>query len=118
MTAHHGVCTIISLNDLPNTPHNALFKIFASKRKQKKAAFVKLEEDGCLGHILELPWLIYGLFQMFSLEVDMPIPELTSKDLKEMGKIFGPSILRRMTPEERKQWEISYRFTPFSTKQL
>ena len=27
-------------------------------------------------------------------------------------------MLTRMTPEERKQWEISYRFTPFSTKQL
>jgi hypothetical protein len=27
-------------------------------------------------------------------------------------------MLARMTPEERKQWEASYRFTPFSTKQL
>ena len=93
---------IISLNDLPNTRHNALFKIFSSKKKQKEAAFATITRAGNFMHISELYWLLNGLhMNMLRKEVDMAVPELTSKELKEMGQIFGQSMLDTMPLEDR-----------------
>lgn len=45
-------------------------------------------------------------------EVEIRVTEA----LEEAGYARQKDVLAKMTPEEREQWKISYRFTPFHTK--
>nr|MDJ0842132.1 hypothetical protein [Acidobacteriota bacterium] len=74
---------IISLNDLPNTPHNLLFKVFASKVKQKKVAFDKIKDRRADVMSGELSALIIGLQKiMLSKEFEMATETITSEEIK------------------------------------
>jgi len=53
---------LLSLNELPNEPHNAFVRCFASHRQEKEKAFELLEQKGLLKPLPNpLRWFITGL---------------------------------------------------------
>ncbi|MDJ0839136.1 MAG: hypothetical protein QNK37_21650 [Acidobacteriota bacterium] len=93
---------IISLNDLPNTPHNLLFKVFASKLKQKRLAFDKIKDRRADVMSGELSALIIGLQKiMLSKEFEMATETITSEEIKRIGMAYAKRMMKDFPVEER-----------------
>jgi len=92
---------IISLNDLPNTPHNILFKIFASKRKQKIAAFDRIicSDRHLLGQKLE--WQIAGLYRIMLDKEFAMTSELNTNDIEKLGRTYAKVLVNRLPVKDR-----------------
>jgi len=93
---------LVSLNELSDELHNAFFKCFASRIKEKESAFDLLRHTGAgLLHI-RLHWIIQGLrYIWFGMKGDDMKTELTPEKISEIGKMWTDAILAGMTPEER-----------------
>jgi len=90
---------LISLNELADEPYNAVFKVFATHLKEKQKAFKLLEQSRDVSSLpRELESLLFGLLILG--EQDMNI-ELTPKQVREMGKMWGNTYLSCLSPEER-----------------
>ncbi len=90
---------LISLNELADEPYNAVFKLFATHRKEKQKAFELLKQSRDVSSIpTELKPLLSGLLTLG--EEDMN-KELTPKQVSEIGKIWGKAYLSSLAPEER-----------------
>lgn len=94
---------LISLNELEDSPHNAYFKCFASRRAEQRAAFQTLEQESLVYSLPELSWILSGL-RLQLLDVggkQMAIQEITPETLKAMGKKWGEMFIESLPPEER-----------------
>jgi hypothetical protein len=90
---------LISLNELADTPYNAVFKLFATHQKEKQKAFELLKQSRDISSIpKELKPLLAGLLSIG--EQDMT-SELTPEQVSEIGKIWGKAYLSSLKPEER-----------------
>ena len=90
---------LISLNELADKPYNAVFKIFATHKREKQKAFKLLEQSRDVSSLpRELESLLFGLLILG--EQDMNI-ELTPKQVRKMGKMWGKTYLSCLSPEER-----------------
>ena len=90
---------LISLNELADEPYNAVFKLFATHRKEKQKAFELLKQSRDVSSIpTELKPLLSGLLTLG--EEDMN-KELTPKQVREIGQIWGKAYLSSLAPEER-----------------
>ena len=90
---------LISLNELADEPHNAGFKVFATHLKEKQKAFKLLKQTRDISSLpRELESLLFGLLILG--EQDMNI-ELTPKQVRKMGKMWGKTYLSCLSPEER-----------------
>jgi len=90
---------LISLNELADEPYNAVFKLFATHRKEKQKAFELLKQSRDVSSIpTELKPLLSGLLTLG--EEDMN-KELTPKQVSEIGQIWGKAYLSSLAPEER-----------------
>ncbi|MEZ4525159.1 MAG: hypothetical protein R2941_04490 [Desulfobacterales bacterium] len=93
---------LLCLNELPPEPHNVLVKCFASRKKEKMAAFGALR---CLGFGMLRPqvqWFVKGLLRYWISEKGgyMETAELTPEKVMEMGKMWADLILSGLPPEE------------------
>ncbi|MGN7612844.1 hypothetical protein ACQZV8_12250 [Magnetococcales bacterium HHB-1] len=96
---------LIVLNELDNKPHNAIWKVFSSRKKEQAKAFATLKKMG-LDKISEaLEWLIAGLW---SLRMDKAITDpnlvgITPDDVMQIGKEWLESARRKgeLRGEER-----------------
>ncbi len=91
---------LISLNDLPDEPHNAFVKLFATKKGQRLSAIKRFRKAGKnlpdelrshVGKFLEILALVKGDTDMKNTEF-----ELTPEERKEMA-LF---VTTELTPEE------------------
>jgi len=96
---------ILSLNELPNEPHNAWVKCFASQQKEKRKAFNLLKQLNIQAFTSELEWFLAGLWQYwFSTKGDKMNQahlELTPEQVTEMGKFWWPLFQSKLSVEER-----------------
>jgi hypothetical protein len=96
---------ILSLNELPNEPHNAWVKCFASHRTEKLKAFTLLRQLDWRMLTVELEWFLAALWQYWFIpKGENMIPEafeLTPEQLTEVGKFWGAIYLSKLSAEER-----------------
>ena len=93
--------SLLVLNELSDRPHNAYIKCFASRMKEKKAAFRMLKRQNIGSFSLKLLWLFQGLWNhWFSKGGDLMNQELTPEQVIEMGKMWGDVYLSTLNPEE------------------
>ena len=95
---------LLCLNELADEPHNAFVKFFASRKKEKIAAFSTLKNPEWKTLRLQVQWLVEGLIcHFFSKkgELHMETAELTPEKVMEMGKMWADLILSGMSVEER-----------------
>jgi len=111
---------LISLNELPNTAHNAWLRCFASKQIEKKRAFQCIEPKTIEQTSLKLYWFMSGLlkFLLNTVEVDTMKIEVTPEDvlkyvelLEEVGwhsvierhlqKLDAQEILKGLSAKQR-----------------
>ncbi len=93
---------ILLLNELPNEPHNAWVKCFASHRAEKRKAFNLLRQLDWQVLTTELEWYLAGLWQHFNKGDNMTANlELTPEQVTEIGKFWGPIYLSKLSVEER-----------------
>jgi hypothetical protein len=107
-----NVIMLLSLNELANTLHNAPIKCFASRKREKQAAFTILQRQHPPSFPVQFWWFIKGLLDHWLLPGggdDMSV-ELTPERVIEMGKkwedlfLAGISVEKRLAglkPEER-----------------
>jgi len=118
--------TLISLNDLADTPHNAWLRMFASKRKEKAKAVRHVQRID-LSQQLELYQFLKGFLKLTLKLIgeDFMKIEFTPEDMIEVGRILEGTELEKsmlrvriqeLTPEERLEGlapeEILKRVTP------
>jgi hypothetical protein len=97
---------ILSLNELPNEPHNAWVKCFATHRAEKRKAFQLLKQLDWAGFTADLEWFLAGLWRYWfnpTTGDDMSLEnvELTAEQITEMGKFWGSIYLSKLSAEER-----------------
>ena len=96
--------TLLSLNELENKPCNTFVKCFASRKKEKKAAFKNIYDAGMSSLNLHLQWFIRGLwgswFQFGGENMDIE-KELTPEIVMGIGKMWGESYLKSLPVKER-----------------
>lgn len=93
---------LICLNELTDEPHNAFVKCFASRKKEKFAAFSLLKQRGLGTLHTELQRFLEGLLCYWFSEKgeDMEKLELTPEKVTEMGKMWADLILSGMSPDD------------------
>ncbi len=92
---------LLSLNELSEEPHNAYLKCFASRIKEKKAAFRTLKDQDTGPFSMKLFWLLQGLWKHWFSKGGEPMKqELTPEQVIEMGKMWGDFYLSNLPPEE------------------
>ena len=74
--------TLISLNDLADNPHNAAFKLFASKRREQMKAIDRLKDHDDR----DFQGLVFGLSQFTRKDGIMTTTEMTPDFVIEVGK--------------------------------
>jgi hypothetical protein len=93
---------IISLNELPNEPHNVYIRCFASRRAEKRKSFELLRKKNLTSFSEKFLWFVQGLwnqwFYMGGEEMDC---ELTPEQAVEIGKMWGEIYLSTLPPEKR-----------------
>ena len=91
---------LISLNDLSDEPHNAFFKMFASRRHEKQVSFDSLMKNEAVSSTPEIMWLVGGLADYWLCKGGHMKGELTPKKVRELGKKFQDALIAGM-PFER-----------------
>lgn len=90
---------LISLNELADEPHNAVFKLFATHKIEKQKAFFVMERSRNVGSMpKDLKSLFSGLLSLG--EEDMTY-ELTPEQVREVGQIWGKAYIETIPIEER-----------------
>jgi hypothetical protein len=93
---------LISVNELSNDSHNAFIRCFASRKKEKQAAFIALKKFGIDSLQQPLQWFIAGLWESwFAVGGDHMEKELTPERVMEIGKMWGEWYLKGLSPEQR-----------------
>ena len=98
---------LLILNNLSKEPHNAYIKCFASRIREKRAAFSTLKDQntGPLSVSAKLNQLLHGLRKLWFLKggafMEQMGQELTPEIVIEMGKEWGDLYLSSLPPEER-----------------
>ncbi len=94
---------LLCLNELTDEPHNAFVKCFASRKKEKTAAFGALARAGFGTLRSQVQWLMQGLLRYWFSEKGehMETRELTPDKVMEMGKMWADLILSGLPAEER-----------------
>ncbi len=101
-----NVIDLIDLNELSDEPHNAFIKCFASRKKQKKAAFKTLTRMGLELFSNQVQWILQGLAQLWfnpkgAGKMELTDIEMTPEGLMEFGKIWGDGFLKNLPIEKR-----------------
>ncbi len=93
---------LISLNDLANTPHNAAFKCFASRQRERRAAFETLHAGQQPRFSEQFWWIVNGLWNVWFFQQGggAMSETLTPEAVEEMGKMWGKQYLASLSPEE------------------
>lgn len=91
------------MNELSNEPHNAFFKCFASRKKEREAAFATMERLAIWNWSEELWATVNGLHTVFQqLEGGaMKQTALTPEYLCKLGEGIREQILASLSPEQR-----------------
>jgi hypothetical protein len=97
---------IVSLNELPNEPHNAWVKCFATHRPEKRQAFELLRQLDWQVLTVDLEWFVAGLWRYWfnpttGDDMTQEQLELTPEQVTEMGKFWGAIYLSKLSVEER-----------------
>ena len=87
--------TLISLNDLADNPHNAAFKLFASKRREQMKAIDRLKDHDDR----DFQGLVFGLSQVTKKDGIMTTTEMTPDFVIEVGKRLIGEQLRQAREE-------------------
>lgn len=95
--------TLISINELPNTKHNALIRCFASQKKHQKKAFEQLDLIKLHNFSEALYWVIIGLRIMLFGREKMSTNELhlTPEAVMRLGQLWEKSFLDCVPVEKR-----------------
>jgi len=110
--------TLLSLNTLPNTPHNAWLRCFASQKQQQEQAFGQLEQIGLHRFGEQLYSIVNGLYKiLFRREIMDPEKVfLTPEFIMDVGKSWADAYRNGLTVEERLEGlssdEVLSRFSP------
>ncbi|MGB0385325.1 MAG: hypothetical protein ACPGWR_10925 [Ardenticatenaceae bacterium] len=92
---------LILLNELSDAPHNAFFKCFASREKEKRRAFDILRQQDFSQFPKELYWLISGLFNKWFESEGELMDAHTPEKVIEMGKMWwSHSLFKILPPKE------------------
>ena len=95
--------TLIALNELPGSSHNAYIKCFASRKKEKKAAFNILSRRDPGAWSTPLWHFLRGLGnQLLFQGGDFMNQEITPEMVMDIGKKTFDAYLASLSPEERK----------------
>ena len=85
---------LISLNDLSDEPHNAFFKVFASRRREKRISVDSLMNNDIVSSSPDILWLVEGLASWwFFQKGDNMKDELTPEKAKELGRRFHDALM-------------------------
>lgn len=107
---------LLALNRLPATSNNAMVKLFASRDRERDAAFAALDRH-LFKESPELGAYVLGLMQTFNVKGELNMAEtLTPEKVMEYGKRIQELIIEAGTPEQRLAGlspdEILPRFSP------
>ncbi len=91
---------LICLNELTDEPHNAFVKCFASRKKEKTAAFSALRLLGFRTLRAQVQWIVQGLMFLSEKGGRMETMELTPEKVTELGKMWADLILSGMSPDD------------------
>ena len=93
---------LLCLNELTQETHNAFVKCFASRKREKKAAFNAIMQEGMEKLNPELRKFLDGLLCYWLSEKGehMETLELTPEKVKEMGKMWADMVLAGMSVDE------------------
>ena len=92
---------LLALNRLPATSNNAIVKLFASRDREREAAFAALDRQ-LLEESPELRAYVLGLSQTINVKGELNMAEtLTPEKVMEYGKRIRELIIETGTPEER-----------------
>lgn len=94
---------LLVLNQLSNEPHNVFFKCFASRKKEREAAFAVIDEMKIWTWSEALWATVSGLRSIYHrLEGgEMKDVILTPEYLRKLGEGIRDSIIASLTPEQR-----------------
>ena len=94
--------TLLLLNELADTPHNAWLRCFASRKQEKKSAFATLMGRGFSSFSHQLQWFLEGLLHhWFATGGENMETEITPDDVMWIGKKWQQAVLSGLRPEER-----------------
>ncbi len=96
--------TLITLNDLENKSCNTFVKCFASRKKEKTAAFEKIQSDSLYSLSTSIQWFVIGLLKnLFNVggKNMNTASELTPDRVMEMGKKWVESCYKNLSVKER-----------------
>ncbi len=91
---------LIVLSELPATPHNAFFKLFAHQRKAKQAALVSFETHHQAKVTVEVEWMIRSLMDLWTITGETPMRAITKEDLLKRGQELPRLLLPLITEAE------------------
>ena len=93
--------TLISLNELPDELHNAWVTCLASKKRKRLKAFTLLNDEGFKFIPKPFKWFIIELWQLISTKEDDDMAlNLTPKDIKQIGEMWGKNLFNHGELEE------------------
>jgi hypothetical protein len=98
-----NVIDLLVLNELSDEPHNAFFKCFASRKKEREAAFATMERMAIWQWSEELWATVNGLHTVLR-RLDggaMKQTALTPEYLRKLGEGMRDQILASLSPEQR-----------------
>ncbi|KOR28538.1 hypothetical protein TI03_04495 [Achromatium sp. WMS1] len=84
---------ILLLNELESTPHNAALKCFATKRKERDAAFATMSSSGLESLSFSIEKLVNGLRRIF-MSHTLQVDELTPDRVMELGQELMDAVLK------------------------
>jgi len=92
---------LICLNDLSDEPHNAFFKVFASRTREKRVSLDLLMKNKAVLANMEIIWLLRGLAACwFQFEGEAMENELTPEKAMELGKRFEDLMISSIPLEK------------------
>ncbi len=91
---------LLVLNDLPSQPHNAYVKLFASREREREAAFAALDAP-VVAESPRLQVYMVGLQRALDVKGEIEMAEvLTPEKVMEIGEKVRQRILELATPDE------------------
>lgn len=92
---------LLVLNELPSKPHNAYVKLFASREREREAAFEALSEPE-VTISSQLHAYMFGLQETLDVMGESNMAEMLTPDrIMEIGEKIRQRVLDAATPEER-----------------
>ncbi len=93
---------LLSLNDLDDSPHNAAFKCFASRRQERLAAFGRLYDDLRNSLSDRFWWVLNGLWNVWFFQGgDIMSEALNPLTVAEVGRKLEKRLLESLSVEQR-----------------